>query len=141
MCNTLLKEGTCKDGYLKCKFAHNPCQLNLVITEKEKNMLNNTQRAIFKKKKKSKPLVPWRPTKSGAIEKIRGRGNINLTIARLKPPKKLKNDVLSKFMDSKGLSKFMDTSPSRSKERRTKSEKRFQSKSRDLNKINLFHEI
>ena len=84
MCNTLLKEGKCKDGYLNCKFAHNPCQLNLVVTEKEKNMLNYTQRAIFKKKKNSKPLVPWRPTKSGLLEKVRGRGKLIFKLRKIK---------------------------------------------------------
>jgi hypothetical protein len=78
MCNSLLKEGKCIDGYMNCKFAHNPCQLNLVVPEKEKDMLNFTQRAINKKKKKSMPLVPWRPAKQGFIEKQRGRGNLRL---------------------------------------------------------------
>jgi len=127
MCNSMVKEGKCREGYVTCKFAHNPVQLNLVPTEKEKNMLNYTQRAINKRKKKSKPIVAWRPGKQGFIEKTRGRG-------RLKPPKKIKNEAISKFMDNV-------SSPSKSKERRTKSEKKAMSKPRDASKINLFHEV
>jgi len=135
MCTSIVKGGKCKDGYINCKFAHNPCQLNLVVPEKEKNMMNFTQRAINKKKKKSKPIVPWRPGKQGLIEKSRGRG-------RLRPPKKVKHEVISKFMDS-APSKSVSPSKSKSKsvERMTKSAKRAQSRTKDMAKVNLFHEI
>ena len=73
MCSALLKDGKCKDGK-NCKFAHNPCQLNLVMPVKEKSMLNDTKRAIHRRKHKSKPVAPWRPGKQGFIEKTRGRG-------------------------------------------------------------------
>jgi len=128
MCNTLLKEGKCNDGYLECKFAHNPCQLNLVLAEQEKKMLMNTQRAIIRRKRHCKPVVPWRPGRRGFIEKMRGRG-------RIKPPKKLKREgVVAKFLDS------VLTDKSKEKDKRSKSAKRAFSK--DPNQISLnFHEI
>jgi len=123
MCSSVAKDGKCKEGYTHCKYAHFPVQLNLVSTQKEKTMLIATQRNIRKKIKKSRPLIPWRPGRQGFIERARGRG-------RVRPPKKLKHQVTSKFLENVGSS-----------ERRTKSEKKLRSKSKDIRKVKLFHEI